>query len=205
LLLRFEQATGCGVLVNTSFNVRGEPIVCTPDDAYRCLMNTEMDFLILGGFVVERTAQPKRIPRRGFYRPPTELKPTVRDAPEEWRKSALTTALGLVMMSSVLRWRHILANDLWLILLALAGVMAICAVWRPRWFRGYHRLSTRFGSAINQVIGRTVLLFFFGFILTPVGLALRLAGKDVLQLRPPRGAATFWQPAKDYGPLDRLF
>jgi carbamoyltransferase len=59
LLLRFEQATGCGVLVNTSFNVRGEPIVCTPDDAYRCFMNTEMDYLILGSFVIERAAQPK--------------------------------------------------------------------------------------------------------------------------------------------------
>lgn len=44
LLLRFEQATGCGVLVNTSFNVRGEPIVCSPDDAYRCFVNTEMDY-----------------------------------------------------------------------------------------------------------------------------------------------------------------
>jgi carbamoyltransferase len=65
LLLRFEQATGCGVLVNTSFNVRGEPIVCTPDDAYRCFMNTEMDFLILGSYVIERTAQPqKNIARR---------------------------------------------------------------------------------------------------------------------------------------------
>jgi carbamoyltransferase len=60
LLLRFEQVTGCGVLVNTSFNVRGEPIVCTPDDAYRCFMNTEMDYLIMGGFVIERTAQPRR-------------------------------------------------------------------------------------------------------------------------------------------------
>jgi carbamoyltransferase len=60
LLSRFEQATGCGVLVNTSFNVRGEPIVCTPDDAYRCFVNTEMDFLIMGGFVLERAAQPKR-------------------------------------------------------------------------------------------------------------------------------------------------
>jgi carbamoyltransferase len=57
LLFRFEQATGCGVLVNTSFNVRGEPIVCTPDDAYRCFMNTEMDWLIMGGFAIERTAQ----------------------------------------------------------------------------------------------------------------------------------------------------
>jgi len=59
LLLRFEQVTGSGVLVNTSFNVRGEPIVCTPDDAYRCFMNTEMDYLILGRFVVDRTAQPQ--------------------------------------------------------------------------------------------------------------------------------------------------
>src|SRR5208283_5443723 len=58
LLLRFERATGSGVLVNTSFNVRGEPIVCTPDDAYRCFMNTEMDYLILGGFVIDRAAQP---------------------------------------------------------------------------------------------------------------------------------------------------
>jgi carbamoyltransferase len=64
LLLRFEKATGCGVLVNTSFNVRGEPIVCTPDDAYRCFMNTEMDYLILGSFVIERLAQPQRpVPR----------------------------------------------------------------------------------------------------------------------------------------------
>ena len=57
--------TGCGVLVNTSFNVRGEPIVCTPDDAYRCFINTEMDFLVMGSFVLERAAQPhKTIPRK---------------------------------------------------------------------------------------------------------------------------------------------
>jgi carbamoyltransferase len=60
LLENFEKATGCGVLVNTSFNVRGEPIVCSPDDAYRCFVNTEMDYLVLGNFVLERVAQPKR-------------------------------------------------------------------------------------------------------------------------------------------------
>jgi len=59
LLERFEDRTGCAVLVNTSFNVRGEPIVCSPDDAYRCFMNTEMDYLILGNFVIDRLAQPK--------------------------------------------------------------------------------------------------------------------------------------------------
>jgi carbamoyltransferase len=60
LLLRFERATGCGVLVNTSFNVRGEPIVCTPADAYRCFIKTEMDYLVIGNYVLERVAQPKR-------------------------------------------------------------------------------------------------------------------------------------------------
>jgi carbamoyltransferase len=66
LLGRFEHATGCGVLVNTSFNVRGEPVVCTPDDAYRCFVNTEMDYLAIGSFILAREAQPERkVARRG--------------------------------------------------------------------------------------------------------------------------------------------
>jgi carbamoyltransferase len=70
LLWRFDQATGCGVLVNTSFNVRGEPIVCTPDDAYRCFVNTEMDYLVMGSFVLERTRQPhRRLERRVQLQP----------------------------------------------------------------------------------------------------------------------------------------
>lgn len=60
LLERFDRATGCPVLVNTSFNVRGEPVVCTPDDAYRCFVNTEMDYLVLGNCLLERTAQSGR-------------------------------------------------------------------------------------------------------------------------------------------------
>jgi len=66
LLERWEQATGCGVLVNTSFNVRGEPMVCTPDDAYRCFVNTEMDYLVLGDFLLARTAQPHKPVARTF-------------------------------------------------------------------------------------------------------------------------------------------
>ena len=58
LLRAFEEKTGCPVLVNTSFNVRGEPIVCTPDDAYRCFMRTEMDVLVVENFVLDKSAQP---------------------------------------------------------------------------------------------------------------------------------------------------
>ena len=66
LLEKWEQATGCGVLVNTSFNVRGEPIICTPDDAYRCFRNTEMDWLMIGNYVLERAAQPQQKVARTF-------------------------------------------------------------------------------------------------------------------------------------------
>ena len=53
----FNRRTGCPVIVNTSFNVRGEPIVCTPEDAYRCFQRTHMDVLVLENFIIERSAQ----------------------------------------------------------------------------------------------------------------------------------------------------
>ncbi len=59
LLAAFRAATGCPVLVNTSFNVRGEPIVRSPEDAYRCFMRTDMDLLALGGFLLRKEEQPE--------------------------------------------------------------------------------------------------------------------------------------------------
>jgi len=57
LIAEFNRLSGCPLVVNTSFNVRGEPIVCTPEDAYRCFMRTEMDVLILGNVVLDKMAQ----------------------------------------------------------------------------------------------------------------------------------------------------
>jgi len=58
LLKRFYELTGCGVLVNTSFNVRGEPIVCTPEDAYICFMRTNIDYLAIGNLLLDKANQP---------------------------------------------------------------------------------------------------------------------------------------------------
>ncbi len=59
LIKEFERLTGCAMLVNTSFNVRGEPIVCTPADAYRCFMRTHIDYLVLGPFLLDKAQQPE--------------------------------------------------------------------------------------------------------------------------------------------------
>ena len=66
LLEAFDDLTGCGALINTSFNVRGEPIVCTPSDAYRCFMRTEMDHLVLGPFLLKKADQPRMQESEGW-------------------------------------------------------------------------------------------------------------------------------------------
>ncbi len=59
LISKFNEKTNCPILINTSFNVRGEPIVCTPEDAYRCFMQTEMDYLVIGHFLFSKKDQPE--------------------------------------------------------------------------------------------------------------------------------------------------
>jgi carbamoyltransferase len=63
LISTFAELTGCPLLVNTSFNVRGEPIVCTPIDAYRCFMRTQMDYLVIGNFILDKRHQPEWVER----------------------------------------------------------------------------------------------------------------------------------------------
>ena len=58
LIKEFKKQTGYGLVVNTSFNVRGEPIVCSPYDAYRCFMSTEMDYLVINNFIYCKKSQP---------------------------------------------------------------------------------------------------------------------------------------------------
>jgi carbamoyltransferase len=57
LISQFEKDTGCAVIINTSFNVRGEPIVCTPEDAYKCFMRTNIDYLVLGNYLLSKEDQ----------------------------------------------------------------------------------------------------------------------------------------------------
>ncbi len=72
LIQAFKDLTGCGLIVNTSFNVRGEPIVCTPEDAYRCFMRTEMDYLVMEDFLFAKPEQPA-FQEKGDWRQDYEL------------------------------------------------------------------------------------------------------------------------------------
>lgn len=133
------------------------------------------------------------------------MKLNYKEEPKEWTKSVLLPALGLAIIGSVLSWRRHLSPNFWSATLGVLAVLAVCAVLQPRWFRGWYRLSLRMGFYSSQFIGRCVLMVFFVLIITPMGWILRLACKDLLQLKRPDKAATCWQPAKDCTPLDQVF
>ena len=133
------------------------------------------------------------------------MKRNLKDEPKEWRKSALLTLLGLAIISLLLRWHGIFAGKTFSMVLAMLTVIAAAALSQPRWFRGYHLLSMRLGLTISQFIGYVALILFFIFVLTPIGIVLRVLGKDVLQLKPPYKTTTYWHVGKDSSPLDRLF
>ena len=101
LIREFERLTGCAVVVNTSFNVRGEPIVCTPADAYRCFMRTHIDYLVLGPFLLEKAAQPE-------WKESGELATGVpaRLTPAEGRKFGLLVGGAFLVLAAIF-WRRL--------------------------------------------------------------------------------------------------
>ena len=133
------------------------------------------------------------------------MKLKLHENPKEWRKQVWLAAFGLALISSLLRWRRVLPVNYWLSIVAILVVVAICAWMRPRWFRGYYRFSMRVGFAMSQAIGFVALMIFFLLIITPLGMILRLSGKDLLQLKQDSGKTSYWLPARQDNALDRLF
>ena len=133
------------------------------------------------------------------------MKLRLKEEPREWRKTVLLTALGVALLSSLLRWRHVLSQRTWLLVLAAMALFALLAVLKPRWFRGFYRISVRVGFWLSQVVARIALTMLFFLVLAPLGILFRLFGKDALRLKPSRNTTTYWVEAKENSPLDRLF
>ena len=133
------------------------------------------------------------------------MKVKLREDPKEWRKTTLLSALGLVLLGTVLRWRGVLPAPYWFLLVGLMVVVAISAWVQPRWYRGFYRISTRIGFHLSQAMARVILVVIFFLLVAPLSLILRLTGNDPLQLKPRKDSASYWHGAKESSPLDRLF
>jgi hypothetical protein len=133
------------------------------------------------------------------------MKLKLKEEPKEWRKAAWMGALGLAIFSSLLRWRGVLSGKVWGLILCLLEIAAVAATLRPGWFRGYYRFTAKVGFGFAQAAGRAVLALVFFVLIIPLGLILRMLGKDPLSLRRPQDAESYWSEARRKSSLDRLF
>ena len=133
------------------------------------------------------------------------MKLKLQEKPGEWLKfTVVLAAAGALAGFLLLRRRVVAPNVFYGWLGALALMVGVCVL-RPRWFRGFYRAGMTVSFRIGQGMERVWLTIFFLVVLTPLGLLLRLLGKDLLQLKRKPGADTYWHPAKTNDRFDRLF
>ena len=205
LLERFRERTGYGLLVNTSFNVAGEPIVCTPAEAYRDFMETEMDVLVLEDCLLLKEEQEGRRDEAASGKEDPWAWPVPPAAPmtsAHLRKFGLVMATGFGLLTALFWWRGV---GLMPWTGAVAGGFLAAGLVVPRLLapveRGWMWMAEKLGAFMTRVL--LTLTFVLG--ITPLALLARLVGRDRLDIRSPRAGddATFWIEVEPDGPGSR--
>ena len=193
LLRAFEKRTGCAVLINTSFNVRGEPPVCTVADAYRCFMRTGMDYLVLGNYLIDKRQQPPLAVQqvRGSRSAIAEEYERLDRSPRALRKFGFTMSIVLAIVAAFTFRRWPIAA---LVLVSAAAFLAIAAQFLPTTLAGFHRVWIKLSLALGWVMTRVILTLVFFLVVTPVGLVQRLAGKRAFDVAFRTSENTYWKP-----------
>jgi Saxitoxin biosynthesis operon protein SxtJ len=133
------------------------------------------------------------------------MKPTLKEDPREWKKFGLVATLFLGGASWLLWRRHTISAGQFEVIASFLGVAALVCLLRPRRVRPVYRVAMTVSFYMGQIMGRVMLSMLFVLVLTPLALALRLSGKDLLRLRRDRRANTYWRPAKLTEEFDRQF
>lgn len=192
LLTAFEQLTGCAVLINTSFNVRGEPPVCTPEDAFRCFMKTNMDYLVLGNALLDKREQVAVMPSAEQQRRSAlaEDYEQLDRSPRGLRRFGFTVGIAGLVLAALLSRRHIGAA----IVVGVAAVVLLSiAGFAPSSLRHLHRAWMTLSLALGWVMTRVILTLVFFLVLTPIGLLQRVFGKPPFEVAFGTGLTTYWE------------
>lgn len=127
------------------------------------------------------------------------------EKPLEWIKFTAVIGTGVNGVLALLWWKGALPGAVCLIAAGLALAAIVCASVRPRWFRRFYRGGMAVSFQIGQMMGRVLLTLFFFLIVTPMGLALRMLGKDLLRLKRKPSLKSYWHAAKNGREFDRMF
>jgi carbamoyltransferase len=199
LLKEFGNQTGHPILVNTSFNVRGEPIVCTPEDAYKCFMRTEMDYLALGNYLLDRREQPdftsetSRKVKPGIDR--LQAKTSIIDKskfkePREWKKFGIGLSIILTILGTI-QW--IKGISLFPMFYLTAGMALTSSLLFPVILKPLFIIFSYIGFALGWLMTRVILSVLFFLVVTPISLISRLLGKRYLETDFGTKETSYWK------------
>jgi hypothetical protein len=133
------------------------------------------------------------------------MRPRLKEEPREWRKFAGASAVAGLILDGLLVYRAVLSPRSGVFLAGVVMVAVAAGLVRPQWIRPFYRFAMTVGFYIGQVVGRVLLAVLFVLVVVPVGLGLRLAGKDLLQLRRGRPGTSYWRRFGGASPFDRQF
>jgi hypothetical protein len=133
------------------------------------------------------------------------MKLRLKEDPREWRKFGLNSALALALITGLLCWRAAISTTACVAVLAVLALSALLAMARPDWFRRPYRLGMRISHWMGRLVAPVVLGLIFFLVVTPLGLLLRLLGKDLLRLRRDPSAASYWQATTGSDDLTKMF
>lgn len=191
LLSAFQRRTGCPILLNTSFNLKDEPIVCTPLDAARTFLASGMDALVLGDHLILRP--PDRPPTRQL--PPRPVFPRVRT---EAQLRTFGLGGGAILGALALLngwWGHLLPM---FVLLTLAAALAVPGQVRPEALRPVEAVASRVGKFLGHINGRILLSFIYLAVVSPIAVLRRTFSGDPLLDRRPPIEGTGWRPLTNH-------
>jgi|SRR5882672_2090626 len=133
------------------------------------------------------------------------MQPKLNENPKDWLKFITAVCIISSLVIAGLSRRGLIRDELaWTLFAIVFTLLCVCAL-NPRWFRPLYRVGMSMTFYLGQAIGGVLLVVIFLVVVTPLGLILRLLGKDLLRLRRNPAAATYWQPAKSKSRLDQQF
>jgi hypothetical protein len=133
------------------------------------------------------------------------MNPNLKENPREWQKFTLVVAIALGLVTLGLRLRQAIPQGVFRAILVLLSLALLLCWGRPRWFRRFYRLGMTVSFHLGQFMGKAMLVLFFLIVVTPLGLLLRLLGKDLLSMKRRPDATTYWRPAKPSQQFDQMF
>jgi carbamoyltransferase len=188
LLREFQKRTGCPALVNTSFNVRGEPPVCTPEDAFRCFMQTDMDYLVLGEYLLDKSAI-AATPARALVSKPASVKKD-RESPRTLRRFGFTVGVAFLVLGKLLQFNNRKAGGPFL---PVGSLLVLAAAFSPSILRYVHKPWMIMTAFLGRIMTGVILSVVFFLVVTPIGLIQRVAGKRPLEFGFKTNETTYWR------------